>query len=667
MGAGRKTQTININGSGPTNPNPVASHFSSRSLQKNQLGGVIFGCTINTIKECLSSQLFGLPGLHFPYVKNIDPGLPLFLFNYSDRRLHGIYEAASPGRLNINPYGWTTDGSEKTQYPAQVQIHVRQQCQPLLEEQFKPIIADNYYTRGHFWFELDHTQTSKLILLLASSAVASIPYVPQNEASHRNLFQLLPSTGMREEGQAFEKFHPEIEHSNRSSRNSDSIDIAPSFDGDYQTLEARSNVEVVEQDEKDIVFKKLQELALKRETQRYSYVEDSSVTDNKHLEDKSFPGEQLGIEERNEESLPSSSDCQSIITQLIQGMEELKTFKEDQTMKIGYLEHKLAEAEKEIQQLKNRCMLLESGSNPSMADVDELVVESVGGLDQDTSESIYLIGGYDGQSWLSLLNSYFPTQDVLKSLSSMSSVRSYASAAQLNGELYVLGGGDGNGWYDTVESFNPASDNWMFRPSLNERKGSLAGALVNDKIFAIGGGNGSKSFSDVEMLDLDVGRWIPTRSMLEKRFALAAVELNGALYATGGYDGNDYLNSAERFDPREHSWTRIASMTKRRGCHSLVVLNEKLYALGGFDGKTMVPSVDIFDPRTGYWISGEPMKEPKGYFAAAVVKESIYVIGGVKNGDVVLDTVEHFKEGQGWQETKSEAIGRRCFLSAIVL
>eukprot|EP01018_Ginkgo_biloba_P004826 Gb_17070 [translate_table: standard] len=45
--------------------------------------------------------------------------MPLFLFNYSDRKMHGTFEAASHGKMNINPYAWTTDGSEKTQFPAQ--------------------------------------------------------------------------------------------------------------------------------------------------------------------------------------------------------------------------------------------------------------------------------------------------------------------------------------------------------------------------------------------------------------------------------------------------------------------------------------------------------------------------------------------------------------------
>lgn len=64
--------------------------------------------------------LTGLPYNHNSYVQKIDAGLPLFLFNYSDRTLHGIFEAAGSGQLNIDPYGWTSDGSERTSYPAQV-------------------------------------------------------------------------------------------------------------------------------------------------------------------------------------------------------------------------------------------------------------------------------------------------------------------------------------------------------------------------------------------------------------------------------------------------------------------------------------------------------------------------------------------------------------------
>lgn len=67
----------------------------------------------------------GLPASHFSYVRNIQTGLPVFLFGYNDRTLHGIYEAASPGQMNIDPYAWTDGGRRKTKYPAQVNFVLR--------------------------------------------------------------------------------------------------------------------------------------------------------------------------------------------------------------------------------------------------------------------------------------------------------------------------------------------------------------------------------------------------------------------------------------------------------------------------------------------------------------------------------------------------------------
>lgn len=76
----------------------------------------VFRFLIHDLFPCL----IGLPGQHFLYVQNIEPGLPLFLFSYSDRKLHGIFEAASSGKINIDSYAWTHGGSDKTQFPAQV-------------------------------------------------------------------------------------------------------------------------------------------------------------------------------------------------------------------------------------------------------------------------------------------------------------------------------------------------------------------------------------------------------------------------------------------------------------------------------------------------------------------------------------------------------------------
>lgn len=57
-----------------------------------------------------------------------------------------------------------------------VKVKRRIDCQPLVEEQFQPVIISNYYSTTHFWFELDQEQTTKLICLFTSNRIdATIP------------------------------------------------------------------------------------------------------------------------------------------------------------------------------------------------------------------------------------------------------------------------------------------------------------------------------------------------------------------------------------------------------------------------------------------------------------------------------------------------------------
>ena len=64
--------------------------------------------------------------------------------------------------------------------------------------------------------------------------------------------------------------------------------------------------------------------------------------------------------------------------------------------------------------------------------------------------SIFLIGGYNGVTWLSSLDSFTPEKDAVLGLTPMSSPRSYASAAALDGHIFAFGGGGGKSpWYNT--------------------------------------------------------------------------------------------------------------------------------------------------------------------------------------------------------------------------
>ncbi|XP_010266728.1 PREDICTED: uncharacterized protein LOC104604166 isoform X2 [Nelumbo nucifera] len=654
MGAGRKTQTFTLNherGKGPLAVRANSS-ASARGLRKGDTGGLIFGCTHATMKECLAMQLFGLPAQHISYVRNVEPGLPLFLFNYSDRKLHGIFEAACQGQMNINPYGWT-DGSQRSPYPAQVRIHVRLLCQALTEGQFKRIIEDNYYSSSHFYFELDHKQTRDLIALFSSSPVQGSTTLPNSSVNWNTLPMVLsnPIRTRGDDGSITPTSEMDVGQSDQFNMESWLSGAASSLDDVSESLEEHKDGVVEENFEKqEEVYRRLLEISKTRERCNSSPKENAediaspSMVNDKHSEGECFSDEQR-VSEENRECPFNSTDPHFIISKLMWKIEQLEI---EQLQKMAALESKLAESEIKIQQLQNRVRQLESKQDPpsgcegainGSCDDNEI---KPNGQHSCLDGSILIVGGYDGSSWLSNLDSYSLFRDEMIPLKPMSTVRSYASAGTLNGKVYIFGGWNGNLWYDTVECYNPEDNEWTFCPPLIEKKGNLAGATLDNKIFAIGGGNGIECFWEVEMFDPALGRWIPTRSMLQKRFAPAAAELNGVLYVVGGYDGKDYLTSAERFDPREASWTRIPSMNTRRGCHSVAVLNNKLYVLGGYDGNKMVRDVEVLDPRTGAWMTGDNMNEPRGYFGTAVIGDSIYIIGGTQYGGVV--------QGRPWLE-----------------
>ena len=92
-GSGRRMWQKEISGRAKnSSPGVLAgSEVKFRLLAPNELGSVIFGCTNGTMNECLSKNLFGLPSCHMVYVQNIQKGMPLFLFNYTDWKFFFFY------------------------------------------------------------------------------------------------------------------------------------------------------------------------------------------------------------------------------------------------------------------------------------------------------------------------------------------------------------------------------------------------------------------------------------------------------------------------------------------------------------------------------------------------------------------------------------------------
>ncbi|XP_040870664.1 uncharacterized protein [Glycine max] len=548
----RRTQTFNINRTIPFSSNP-AINCVGRNLEKYQLGGVIFGCKNSTLKECQSKQLFGLPTNHFSYVKNIDPGLPIFLFNYSDRKLHGIFEASSKGKMYIDPYAWIDDNSDldRTQYPAQVKVRVRLQCKPLSEDQFSRVIAENYYKNNHFWFELDHRQANKLTSLLASFAFASGCHLRQKTIS-----QSLSST--LKEGEAFETHESETKSLTSLSKTTIATEIT-SLDGDIKSLD----VVRVETEEMNIIYEKLKEWAHESQDLPISdHLDDTEdetemFTLEKHENDEN----EMDIEELMELTLVHENPDISVsdhtndtphendICTIRNDYGEVPTGSEEKEKSSSPLiDHQNTiifderEAELKIQHLIDRCTMLELAFNLPPPHAEKTSITSYAEQRVDPTETSFLKGNFNEEAWLSTIDLYCPAERVI-TLYPVNSAHSCASMVQLN-----------------VGSYSPIFDKRTLCPSLNQSKGNLAVLSLNDQMFAVDCANGIDSFSDIEVFDLDNGRWISahSHSMIDKAFAIAAAEFNNWFHTTFG-NGINYLK----------------------------------FFLGGFDGNKKVPSIKL--------------------------------------------------------------------------
>ncbi|KAK9291987.1 hypothetical protein L1049_019939 [Liquidambar formosana] len=127
--------------------------------------GAIFMSNRSTKEECFKKKLFGLPPFYADFVKKVKVGMVLFLFEYEQRKLYGVFEATSDGAVNIVPHAYRSSGK---QFSAQVRISTIWYCNPLSEHDFHDAIEDNYFAVKKFNFGLSRDQVHRLLWLFDS-------------------------------------------------------------------------------------------------------------------------------------------------------------------------------------------------------------------------------------------------------------------------------------------------------------------------------------------------------------------------------------------------------------------------------------------------------------------------------------------------------------------
>jgi len=165
-------------------PSPRSTNWDENA---EYAAGVIFGCTNSTFGECFELALVGLPGKYLPLVESIAKDKTLiFIFNFSDRLLHGVYRATSDGRENMSLSAWTgsspcaklaarvkdelplaleledeASAEDGSPFPAQCSFDILEEFAPLPESEVKHVLE--YTERQRFKFKLSHWQCRDIV------------------------------------------------------------------------------------------------------------------------------------------------------------------------------------------------------------------------------------------------------------------------------------------------------------------------------------------------------------------------------------------------------------------------------------------------------------------------------------------------------------------------
>lgn len=141
---------------------------------KEKIEGMVAMVNSKTKGDCFKYMIMGLPRSRKEIVEAVRPGFKLFLYDFDDKLLHGVFEAVSKGGMNLEKDAF--GGS----YPAQVRFKLHLDCLPISEEEFKRAV--NGKSDGDkiaFNPELTAQQVNKLIKLFQPNPHSSHPiYAP---------------------------------------------------------------------------------------------------------------------------------------------------------------------------------------------------------------------------------------------------------------------------------------------------------------------------------------------------------------------------------------------------------------------------------------------------------------------------------------------------------
>ena len=242
---------------------------------------------------------------------------------------------------------------------------------------------------------------------------------------------------------------------------------------------------------------------------------------------------------------------------------------------------------------------------------------------------LYVMGGRSAGGGLLGTAEVFTPGEGWSPIEDLRDARAGARAVVLGGAIYLVGGRDDEGASDDVDVYRPAEDDWDSGDNLDaERDGPAAGA-AGGRLFVLGGAtDGGALLASSEVYD--GGDWspYPAWTLAPTRALAGSAEVGGAVVVAGGFSQFGPLDAVQRFAPGAAP-TALAALPSARGGLALASNGPDVFAVGGRDAADVrLASVDRLRPGAAAWTALTALPEAREDAVAAVLGSDLYVAGG---------------------------------------
>jgi len=239
----------------------------------------------------------------------------------------------------------------------------------------------------------------------------------------------------------------------------------------------------------------------------------------------------------------------------------------------------------------------------------------------------------------------------------MTTARSRAASAVVNGKVYVIGGESTSGTaLTTVEEYDPTTNLWTTKAPMPTGRRYHAAAVWHNSIYVFGGESATGvPISTVEAYDTVNNTWITapvSGGSFTARARLTAVAFNDSIYTIGGTDagGGTSLSTVEIYNPVTCIWTTGPSLNIPRSRMSAIIAHDAatgnpVISVTGGEESVSTPvatqetlALAALSPPS--WVTGSNnLPAPRSRHGATVAGIASYVVGGITTGSVLTNVV----------------------------